>query len=80
MPVQKKPSTKPQRLYKIRPDCYEYQLKQVEPYQVVPVLRLRGFWIEQAGFSVNQHVRVSIRKNRITITPLPTQPDVRKRD
>lgn len=35
----------------------------------VPYLRLRGYWLGQAGFAVGQRVRVDVMAGRITITP-----------
>ncbi|QQZ42327.1 type I toxin-antitoxin system SymE family toxin [Pseudomonas sp. SK3(2021)] len=34
----------------------------------VPWLRLRGHWLQQAGFAVNQKIRIQVSKNRLVIT------------
>lgn len=39
--------------------------------QVVPVLRLLGLWLGQAGFSPGQRVSVQVEAGRIVITPAP---------
>lgn len=74
MAAQKTTSHKP-RLLKIGSD-YEYQKRAKWPYPKIPFLRLRGYWIAQAGFAIDQRVLVSVRKHRITITPLPSQPTI----
>jgi hypothetical protein len=58
------------RLLNISGSCYEYQLdgRWPRPPQV-PFLRLRGYWLQQAGFSVGQRVRVHIADQCITIVP-----------
>jgi len=41
-----------------------------KPIRPVPYLRLRGFWLAQAGFHVDQNVRIDIEAGRITIVPM----------
>lgn len=50
--------------------CYEYQLdgRWRRPPEV-PYLRLRGYWLQEAGFSVRQRVQVHIADQCITIVP-----------
>ncbi|GAA5079420.1 SymE family type I addiction module toxin [Lysobacter panacisoli] len=35
----------------------------------VPFLRLRGYWLRQAGFDIGADVRVEISEQRIVIVP-----------
>ncbi|MDS9877081.1 SymE family type I addiction module toxin [Pseudomonas protegens] len=37
-------------------------------HRLVPWLRLRGHWLQQAGFEVNQKIRIAVSKNRLVIT------------
>ena len=61
-----------QRQLKIGSDHYEYQFNDRCPRPpAVPVLRLRGYWLEQAGFSAGQRVRIQIAEQRIIIVPAP---------
>lgn len=61
------------RLLSITGSCYEYQLDGRWPRPPeVPLLRLRGYWLQQAGFSVGQRVQVHIADQCITITPATT--------
>jgi len=58
------------RLLSITGSCYEYQLHGRWPRPPeVPYLRLRGYWLQQAGFSVGQRVQVDIADQCITIVP-----------
>ncbi len=58
------------RLLSISSDYYEYQLDGRWPRPpAVPLLRLRGYWLQQAGFSAGQQVRVHIADQCITIVP-----------
>ena len=58
------------RLLSITGSCYEYQLHGRWPRPPeVPYLRLRGYWLQQAGFSVGQRVEVHISEQHITIVP-----------
>jgi hypothetical protein len=38
---------------------------------LVPLLRIKGRWLEQAGFSVGRPVRVSVLPNRLVIDLIP---------
>jgi len=58
------------RLLSITGSCYEYQLDGRWPRPPeVPYLRLRGYWLQKAGFSVGQRVELHIADQRITIVP-----------
>lgn len=60
------------RTLTITGSCYEYQLHGRWPRPPeVPYLRLRGYWLQQAGFSVGQRVQVHIADQCITIVPAP---------
>ncbi|KAF0863511.1 type I addiction module toxin, SymE family [Pseudomonas sp. LD120] len=37
-------------------------------HRLVPWLRLRGHWLQQAGLEVNQKIRIEVSKNRLVIT------------
>jgi hypothetical protein len=58
------------RTLTITGSCYEYQLDGRWPRPPeVPYLRLRGYWLQEAGFSVRQRVQVHIADQCITIVP-----------
>ncbi|WP_082582693.1 SymE family type I addiction module toxin [Frateuria sp. Soil773] len=57
------------RLLTIGYSFYIYKRSHRRPPPPVPYLRLRGFWLRQAGFAVGQRVRVDVIDGRITITP-----------
>lgn len=60
-------SHKPRTLT-IAGSCYEYQLDGRWPRPPeVPCLRLRGYWLQEAGFSIGQRVQVQIADHRLTI-------------
>lgn len=60
------------RLLSVSGSCYDYQFDGRWPRPPeVPFLRLRGYWLQQAGFSVGQRVQVHIADQRITIVPVP---------
>ena len=48
---------------------YIYKRGHRRPPPPVPYLRLRGYWLSQAGFAVGQRVRVDVIDGCITITP-----------
>lgn len=50
---------------------YEYQLDGCWPRPPeVPYLRLRGYWLQHAGFSAGQRVKVTVSGGCITIVPV----------
>jgi len=58
------------RLLSITGSCYEYQLHGRWPRPPeVPYLRLRGYWLQQAGFSAGQRVKVHVSDGCLTIIP-----------
>lgn len=60
---------RPPRLLSISSSCYDYQLSRWPRPPEVPLLRLRRYWLQQAGFSVGQRVKVHIDNQCITIAP-----------
>jgi len=69
MAVQSTASLRP-RLLSITGSCYDYQLHGRWPRPPeVPYLRLRGYWLQKAGFAVGQRVQVHIADQCITIVP-----------
>ena len=69
MTVKRKPLPKP-RLLTIGYQYYESQRTDSErrsrPRQV-PFIRLSGYWLEAAGFTVGQKARVKVTKRGVTI-------------
>lgn len=66
------PSPPKPRQLTIGSDHYEYQLNDRSPRPpAVPVIRLRGYWLQQAGFSAGQRVSIQIADQRIIIVPAP---------
>lgn len=58
------------RILTIASSSYDYQCDGRWPRPpVVPYLRLRGYWLDRAGFSAGQRVVVSVSSGCITITP-----------
>lgn len=58
------------RTLTISSSCYDYQCDGRWPRPpAVPYLRLRGYWLERAGFSAGQRVEVRITNGCITISP-----------
>jgi hypothetical protein len=58
-----------QRKLKVRKGHWGYTLKS-EPYsgnRIIPFLLLKGAWLEQAGFTINTSVSVSIEDERLAI-------------
>lgn len=49
---------------------YSFYRSSRRPPSSVPYLRLRGYWLKQAGFAVGQKVDVDIIDGRLTITPI----------
>jgi Toxin SymE, type I toxin-antitoxin system len=42
---------------------------------LAPFLRLKGRWLEQAGFPIGGKVRVSVTSGRLVIEPMPVIPE-----
>ena len=59
------------RTLTITGSLYEYQLNSRWPRPPeVPYLRLRGYWLQHAGFSAGQRVKVTVADRCITIVPV----------
>lgn len=43
-----------------------------EPNPTTPFIRLRGLWLEQAGFDVQTRVRIQVEQGRLILTPEST--------
>lgn len=65
-------SSKPitERRLKIAADFYPVNSKgnNYSPAKPVPWIRLRGLWLRQAGFEVNENVKVRVMKGCLVIT------------
>lgn len=57
------------RLLTIGYSFYIHKRSHHRPSPVVPYLRLRGYWLKKAGFTVGQRVHVAVLDGCITITP-----------
>lgn len=57
------------RLLTIGHSFYIHKRSRRRPPSPVPYLRLRGYWLMEAGFAVGQRVRVDVADGCITITP-----------
>jgi Toxin SymE, type I toxin-antitoxin system len=58
------------RLLTIGYSFYIHKRSHRRPPPPVPYLRLRGYWLRQAGFPVGQRVRVDVVDGCITIIPV----------
>lgn len=59
------------RIIRIIGSYYSHHLKVWPQPPAVPLLTLKGYWIHQAGFELNQHVCVTVMKKCIIITEAP---------
>jgi hypothetical protein len=58
------------RILSVSSSYYDYQINDRWPRPPgVPLLRLRGYWLRQAGFSAGQRVQVHVADGCITIVP-----------
>lgn len=59
-----------ERRLKIAADFYPVHIKDKphSPAKPVPWIRLRGLWLRQAGFEVNENVKVRVMKGCLVIT------------
>jgi hypothetical protein len=58
------------RILSVSSSYYDYQLNGRWPRPPeVPLLRLRGYWLQQAGFAAGQRVQVHVADGCITIVP-----------
>ena len=67
----KSPAPVRERFATIAADCYP-PLKSddsyCQPLRPIPWLRLRGHWLQQAGFGIDQKIRIKVEKNKLVIT------------
>jgi hypothetical protein len=62
------------RILSVSSSYYDYQLNGGRPRPPeVPLLRLRGYWLRQAGFPAGQRVQVHVADGCITIVPAQAQ-------
>lgn len=70
MQSKRKKRTKPKK--RIRTftivDCH-YPIEYGHYTSFVPFIRLRGKWLEKAGFNIGQRIKVYVSKKRLLITP-----------
>jgi toxic protein SymE len=59
-----------ERRLKIAADFYPVHTKEksYSPAKPAPWIWLRGLWLQQAGFEVNENVKVSVMKGCLVIT------------
>ncbi|HBR99256.1 MAG TPA: type I toxin-antitoxin system SymE family toxin [Gammaproteobacteria bacterium] len=63
------------RELKVRSGSYHYQVGTFQPRhrhrsrQPVPWVYIKGYWLNQAGFSVGTRLQAKISKGRIVLTP-----------
>jgi len=58
------------RILSVSSSYYDYQLNGRWPRPPeVPLLRLRGYWLQQAGFAAGQRVQAHVADGCITILP-----------
>ncbi|WP_016968535.1 SymE family type I addiction module toxin [Pseudomonas fluorescens] len=57
-----------ERRLKIAADFYPANDKDNDYARPVPWIRLRGLWLRQAGFEVNENVKVRVMKGCLVIT------------
>ena len=56
------------RRIRIQETGNRYRIRQGEIEQSIPELRLRGKWLNQAGFYANQTAEVIVHDNQLIIT------------
>ncbi|WP_161815930.1 SymE family type I addiction module toxin [Steroidobacter agaridevorans] len=65
MPRSTPPSS---RQLKVSPSRYDVHSRHWPP-PPVPFIRLRGYWLEKAGFGVDQRVNIQVSDGCITLVP-----------
>ncbi len=65
--TQATPAKFPTRQLTVRGAHYEYQYKKHPTPPEVPLLELRGYWLQQAGFDVGCRVRVVVRDGYLLV-------------
>ncbi len=64
-----------QRKLKVRKSLYHHHYGDFQPrgryrpIKLVPWINIKGYWLEEAGFSINTPLQVVVDEGRITLTP-----------
>jgi len=66
--VSKIPTICQERQLTVRAGYYPYQLAKTAPGPAVPWIRLKGYWIEQAGFTIGRPVKVRVMAGCLVLT------------
>ena len=70
------------RQLKVRWSLYYYQYGDFQPrhryrpIRPVPWINIKGYWLNEAGFSIDTPLQVKISKGRITLTVIQVSPSV----
>lgn len=57
------------RQIKISSSRYEAHMKHWPRAPLVPYIRLRGYWLDKAGFGVGKRVNIQVTDRCITLVP-----------
>jgi toxic protein SymE len=57
------------RQLKVSSSRYEAHTRQRPRPPLVPYIRLRGYWLDKAGFAVGKRVNIQVTDSRITLVP-----------
>lgn len=60
------------RQLKVSPSRYDVHMRHWPLPPPVPFIRLRGYWLDKAGFGVGQRVNIQVTDRCITITTTDT--------
>ncbi len=65
-----------QRQLKVRKSYYYQQYKELQPRSTpspdpVPWVNIKGYWLNQAGFTIGTQLQAKINKGRIVLTAIP---------
>jgi hypothetical protein len=53
---------------KVRDTYYDYQLKMRYRPPSVPIIYLKGYWLNEIGFEIGKHIQVLPGKNHLVLT------------
>lgn len=56
------------RRLKVRRSFYEYRLSSGIRPRPVPLIELKGYWLEQAGFPIGKEISVFLKNSELIIT------------
>lgn len=66
-----------ERRIKVNQTHYDYRPKgDAHPYRVnraVPWVQLKGYWLEEVGFSIDARIQVRVMKGCLVLTVLPQE-------